>query len=124
MKLEQNLDVFTTENKCVGELERFSASIPIQLLPRYVNALTQTYIGHIGGSAYFARTDFYADGAAVKIPGMFEKFDDTAADSFISSIKTNKRIQQRIKSPAKLRRLRSLGNIVLERVSDKYDKIF
>ena len=51
---------------------------------------------------------------------MFEKFDDTAADAFISSIKTNKKIKSRIKNPAKLRRLRSLANIVLERVSINY----
>ena len=118
--LEKNLDVFSVENKCVEELERFSSSIPVDLLSRYVNALTQTYIGHIGGSAYFARTDFYADSAALRIPEMFEKFDDTAADAFISSIKTNKKIKSRIKNPAKLRRLRSLANIVLERVSINY----
>ena len=118
--LEKNLDVFSVENKCVEELERFSSSIPIDLLSRYVNALSQTYIGHIGGSAYFARTDFYADSAALRIPEMFEKFDDTAADAFISSIKTNKKIKSRIKNPAKLRRLRSLANIVLERVSINY----
>lgn len=118
--LEKNLDVFSVENKCVEELERFSSSIPVDLLSRYVNALTQTYIGHIGGSAYFARTDFYADSAALRIPEMFEKFDDTAADAFISSIKINKKIKSRIKNPAKLRRLRSLANIVLERVSINY----
>lgn len=119
-ELEKNLDVFTVENRCVEELERFSNSIPIDLLSRYVNALTQTYIGHIGGSAYFARTDFYADSAALRIPEMFEKFDDTAADAFIYSIKINKKLKSRIKTPAKLRRLRSLANIVLERVSINY----
>jgi len=119
-ELESNLDVFRIEDKCVNELERFSNSIPVQLLPRYVNALTQTYIGHVGGSANFNRTDFYADGAAVRIPGMFEKFDDSAADAFIKSIKSNKKIKQRIRSAAKLRRLRSLGTIVLERVSENY----
>lgn len=119
-ELEQNLDVFSVENKCVEELERFSTSIPIELLPRYVNALTQTYVGHIGGSAYFSRTDFYADGAALRIPEMFEKFDDTAADAFIASIKTNRKLKSRIQRPAKLIRLRSLANIVLERVSNNY----
>ncbi|MED3316388.1 MULTISPECIES: hypothetical protein [Bacillus cereus group] len=119
-ELELHLDVFQKENSCVRELERFANSVPAELLPRYVNALTQTYIGHMGGSAYFNRTDFYADGAAVRIPGMFEKFDDMAADAFILSIKSNKRIKQRIRNAAKLRRLRSLGNIVLERVSENY----
>ncbi|WP_226579892.1 hypothetical protein [Halobacillus litoralis] len=51
---------------------------------------------------------------------MFEKFDDTAAEAFINCIKRNKKIIQRIKSPAKLRRLRSLGNIVLERISENF----
>ena len=119
-ELESNLDVFSIENECVDKLERFSTSIPLELIPRYVNALTQTYIGHIGGSAYFARTDFYADGAALKIPTMFEKFDDVAADAFIDSLKQNKKIQSRIKSPTKMRRLRSLGNIVLARISENY----
>lgn len=119
-ELEENLDVFKIENNCVKELERFGNDIPLELLPRYVNALTQTYVGHIGGSAYFARTDFYADGASIRIPGMFEKFDDTAVDAFINVIKTNKKLKQRITNPAKLRRLRSLGNIVIERVSENY----
>ncbi len=119
-ELEANLDVFNIEDKCVKELERFESSIPVDLLPRYVNALTQTYVGHIGGSAYFARTDFFSDGASVRIPGMFEKFDDTAADAFINAIKTNRRLKQRISNSAKMRRLRSLGNIVLERVSENY----
>ncbi|WP_226579895.1 hypothetical protein [Halobacillus litoralis] len=51
-ELEANLDVFKIENKCVSELERFAGSIPTELLPRYVNAMTQTYVGHIGGSIF------------------------------------------------------------------------
>ncbi len=120
IELEQNLDDFAIENECVDKLQRFSTSIPLDLIPRYVNALTQTYIGHIGGSAHFSRTDFFADGAALNIPTMFEKFDDTAADSFIHSIENNKKIKSRISNPTKMRRLRSLGNIVLSRVSENY----
>ncbi|WP_203288181.1 hypothetical protein [Metabacillus sp. cB07] len=119
-ELFDNLDVFNVEDKCVKELERFAGSVPIELLYKYVNALTQTYIGHVGGSANYSRTDFYANGASIRIPGMFEKFDDAAADAFIDALKTNKKIKKRIKNPAKLRRLRSLGNIVLERVSENY----
>jgi len=119
-ELTRNLDVFAIENKCVRELERFAAYVPSDLLPAYVNALTQTYVGHIGHSIHFSRTDFYADGAALVIPGMFEKFDDTAADAFIHCIRTNSLLKNRIKHPSKMRRLRSLGNIVLERVSTNY----
>ncbi|MEC0307360.1 hypothetical protein P4H67_11415 [Paenibacillus lautus] len=120
-ELEDNLDVFAVENRCVAELEKFSAVIPSDLLSRYVNALTQTYIGSVGSSAYYSRTDFFADRAASIIPDMFEKFDDSAADAFISSVLTNKTIISRIRSYAsKIRRLRSLAHIVLDRVSDKY----
>src|SRR5699024_12628954 len=47
-ELESNLGVFKIENKCVKELERFSSNIPVELLNKYVNALTQTYVGHMG----------------------------------------------------------------------------
>src|SRR5699024_5175957 len=119
-ELESNLGVFKIENKCVKELERFSSNIPVELLNKYVNALTQTYVGHMGASAYFQRTDFYADLAASIIPDMFEKFDDSAADAFILSIKSNKLLQQRIRSDIKLDRLRALGMIVKNRVSENY----
>lgn len=45
-----------------------------------------THIGSLGYSTYHAKTDSYADGAAYKIPGMFEKFDDEAAEAFIEEI--------------------------------------
>lgn len=119
-ELEENLDVFNVENRCVSELSRFADSIPRELLSRYVNALTQTYVGHIGGSAYFARTNFYANGASAIIPELFEKFDDMSADAFIESIKNNTILKSRIKNNVKLERLRTLGEIVFSRVSNKY----
>ena len=57
-------------------------------------------------------TDFYADGAALKIPEMFEKFDDESAHMFVSVIKNNETIKSRIRKRAKLNRLRNLGEIV------------
>jgi hypothetical protein len=101
-------------------LELFAGYVPSDLLPMYVNALTQTYIGHVGSSYYHSRTDFYADTAAIQIPGMFEKFDDEAAEAFIEAIKLNETIKHRIRTSSKMRRLRSLGHIVLERVSDRF----
>ncbi len=118
--LTESLDEWAKENDYVKDLERFSSYVPGELLPLYVNALTQTYIGHIGSSYNYARSDFYADGAALRIPGMFEKFDDTAADAFLNTIRTNRTIQSRIQHPRKMRRLRSLANIVFERVSENY----
>lgn len=118
--LNDSLDTWATENRCVSELEPFAGYIPADLLPMYVNALTQTYIGHVGSSYYHSRTDFYADTAALMIPGMFEKFDDEAAEAFIEAIKLNDTIKHRIRTSSKMRRLRSLGNIVLERVSDRF----
>ena len=119
-RLNENLDTFSIENECVARLYNYSGYIPKELLYNYVNGLTQTYIGKIGGSMQFARTDFYADGAAVKIPTMFKKFDDESAFEFIKVIKTNSIIKGRITNNVKLNRLRTLGNIVEERVSENF----
>lgn len=116
------LDVFTVENECVDELSKYAGYIPRELLSDYVYALVQTYVGHIGTSAYCARTDFYADGAAIKIPKMFEYFDDESAHAFIDTIKSNRLLQQRIQSNVKLRRLRNLGEIVYKRISEHFDE--
>ena len=121
-KLIENLDIFAVENECVEELSKYAGYIPRELLSDYVCGLTQTYVGHIGGSVYFARTDFYADGAAVKIPKMFEYFDDESAHAFVDTIKSNRLLQQRIQSNVKLRRLRTLGEIVYKRISEHFDE--
>ncbi|MBT2166899.1 MULTISPECIES: hypothetical protein [Bacillus] len=122
-KLEANLDTWSIEDECVEELEPFAGNIPLDLVDKYVNALTQTYIGHVGNSNYFARRDFYADGASLRIPGMFEKFDDNSIYAFIKAINENSTIKRRIGHPAKLVRLRSLANICLERASDTFREI-
>lgn len=118
VELKANLDVFSVEDRCVKELAPYAAQIPTSLVTDYVWALTQTYVGHTGGSARFSRTDFYANGAAVYIPTMFEAFDDSAVDAFVDTLIQNKVLKRRvINDPRKLSRLRSLGNIVLGRAS-------
>lgn len=51
---------------------------------------------------------------------MFKKFDDESAFEFIKVIKTNSIIKGRITNNVKLNRLRTLGNIVEERVSENF----
>jgi hypothetical protein len=121
-RLSENLDTFSVENECVNELSKYAGFIPRELLFDYVNAITQTYVGYIGGSAYYSRTDFYANGAAVKIPVMFEKFDDESAHAFIEVIKANSKLQSRIENKVKLNRLRTLGEIVNRRISENFDE--
>jgi hypothetical protein len=119
-KLKNHLDVWKIENECVRELSAYASQIPPTLVQDYVWSLTQTYVGHIGGRAYFSRTDFYANGAATYIPTMFEAFDDTAVEAFVYTLKTNTTLKRRIDNPTKLNRLRSLGNIALERASSNH----
>jgi hypothetical protein len=116
-ELKAGLDDWKIENRCVEALVPYAGQIPPTLVSDYVWSLTQTYVGYVGGSAHFSRTDFYANGAAIHIPGMFEAFDDTAVDAFIDTLKRNKTLKSRINTPRKLSRLRSLGNIALEKAS-------
>jgi len=115
--LKANLDAWTIENQCVAQLSAYAGQIPPSLVLDYVWSLTQTYVGYVGGSAQFSRTDFYANGAATYIPTMFAAFDDNAVEAFVETLKRNKALQHRIDNPTKLNRLRSLGNIALERAS-------
>jgi hypothetical protein len=119
-QLAENLDSWAVEDRCVAELEPLAAYVPDDLLIDYVRALTLTYVGQMGGSARYSRTDFYADQAALRIPGMFQKFDDKAAMAFVQAIRGNAVLKRRIIYPAKLNRLRALANIVLERISDDF----
>jgi hypothetical protein len=84
-------------------------------MPRYVAALTRTYVGYKGGSAQFSRTNFFADNAAPLIAKMFESFDNNAARAFIAAMKKHELIRTRIKLAAQRQRLRNLGNIILSR---------
>lgn len=124
-RLKTNLDQWSVENSCVRQLEPYAAFIPDGLLQDYVRALVMTYVGYTGWSGAYNRTDFYANGAALLIPKMFQAFDDKAGAAFVEAVRDNAILRQRITDPVKLNRLRSLGNIVLEKVSQKFaDRAF
>lgn len=121
IKLNNSLDDFSIENDCVEFLFEYSGFIPKELIYQYVNGLTQTFVGKIGSSMHYQRTDFYADRAAIKIPVMFEKFDSYSIDCFIECIRKNGILKNRIvRSNVKLRRLRVLGNILLSVCNEGY----
>jgi hypothetical protein len=115
--LTEAFDDFPRENETVKALVPYASLIPEDLMGEYVLSLTKTYIGRMGSSARWNRTDFFADGAAMYIPDMFKTFDDHAAAHFIEGIKQSELLRRRIQTPAKLRRLRVLGDIVLEKIS-------
>lgn len=118
-KLNSNFGNFTIENDAVEFLEIYASYIPKDLVYEYVNGLTQTYVGMIGRSFNFARTDFYADLAAYKIPRMFEKFDPYAISCFKDVVKSNVSLKDRIKSSnVKLNRLRTLGKILIKQINE------
>ena len=119
--LKDNLDNWDVENRCVRELRQFASVIVEECIDDYVSALIHTFIGHVGSSARYSRTDFYADGAAVYIPGMFQAFNDRMASAFIKTIQESNLLKNRIKSPSKIKRLRSLALIVDEKVSDTFE---
>lgn len=125
-KLESNKDSFEVEDQCIRALQPFATIIPEESIDRFVTALTRVYVGFMGGSARFSRRDFYADGAAVQIPAIFAKFDERHVSAFVAAIKKNSLIRKRVRSsPLKVQRLRSLGNILAERISDNFaDKDF
>lgn len=119
-KLNNNIGAWSTENECVKQLEKYAGYIPNELLYDYVDGLTQTYIGEMGHSAQYSRKDFYADAAALIIPEMFGKFDDASISAFIEVINKNKSLRGTIRHQVKLNRLRMLGNIALERASERF----
>ncbi len=120
--LKSNLDEWDNENKYVKLLEQYASYIPAELLKDYVWSLTHTYIGYVGGSRQFSRSDFFANAAAPKIQSMFELFDDNAAMAFVETIKESTTLKSRISSPSKLNRLRTLGNIVSEKISTSFSE--
>jgi hypothetical protein len=120
-KLKEHLDDWETENKCVRELKQFASVIVEECIDDYVSALTHTYVGYVGGSSRFARTDFYSNGASVHIPEMFQAFNDRMASAFIVTIKNSRILKKRIKSPSKIKRLRTLGLIIDEKISEKFE---
>jgi hypothetical protein len=125
-QLEENLDDWDKEGAIVLQIEKFGSNIPEILIPRYVSALTLTYVGYKGSSLHFSRRNFYSDVASPVVQRLFEKFDDRTAQSFVDTIKTNAKLKARIQSsPEKLSRLRTLANILLNRLSLREDvKVF
>lgn len=119
-QLTENRHQFRAEDECVGMLEPYAAFVPLETVGAYVSALVHTYVGFVGGSAYSGRTDFYANGASVLIPKMFQLFDDRAGDEFVTVVRSSSSLHSVLHNPRKLQRLRSLGNIVSERVSDSF----
>lgn len=120
-ELEDNLDNWTEEGKSVKYLQRLGSNIPTDLLSRFVSALTLTYVGYKGGSYQYARTTFYSNSAAPKISEMFEKFDNSSTEAFIETIKSNDKLQQRIRYAGQLNRLRTLGDILLNKPEIRAD---
>jgi hypothetical protein len=114
-ELEENLDNWSKEGELVYQLERLGAIIPEELLFRYVQALTLTYVGHRGYSLSFSRKNFFSDAAAPVIRRIFQEFDDRAAQNFVETIKTNSTLKTRIGGSGQLARLRRLAQILLSR---------
>lgn len=114
-KLEKNLDKWDEEGSAVRYLQRLGSNIPNELIARYVSALTLTYVGYKGNSIQYSRTSFYSNSASPIISEMFENFDNSSVEAFITTIKTNKVLQGRIKGTAQFNRLRTLGDILLNK---------
>ncbi len=124
-KLEQSLDKFEEEKSAMLHLRKLGSSVPPQLIPRLVQAMTHTYVGHKGFSLYYNRSDFYSDGATPIIKEMFEQFDDASIKAFIEVVKISSVLRLRIAGPGQMRRLRNLGQILLDKQSlDKDDSDF
>ncbi len=113
--LEDNLDNWSEEAAAVSYLERLGTIIPDELIPRYVASLTLTFVGYRGGSFQYSRTDFYSNAAAPIIKKLFNRFDDRTTEEFVNVIKTNSTLRTRIRYPEKLKRLRELATILLNR---------
>ena len=120
--LTMAFDDFPRENEAVKNLVPYASLVPEDLLAEYVAGLTKTYVGRMGSSARWQRTDFFADSAAIYIPDMFKLFDDHAASYFVEAIKQSELLKRRIEAPAKLRRLRVLANIVAEKISNTFQE--
>jgi hypothetical protein len=114
ISLSASLDNWDKESSLVKQLQPFARFMPSELLPRFVEAITRTYVGYKGSSYNYARKNFYSDGAAPYIKEMFESFDSEATDYFVKVVKTDAILRRRISERGQLDRLRVLGNILLE----------
>jgi hypothetical protein len=113
--LEKSLDSWDTEGTICARLEKLGMSIPDDLLDRYVQALTHTYVGYQGQRAYYSWT------AAPIIRRMFEKFDEEAATSFVKCVKESSLLRSRLGNRSQLERLRNLADILIEKTRPNSD---
>jgi len=118
--LSENKYNFAVENNCIANLRPYASFIPDDLLEPYISAIALTYVGTIGRSPRYDRTDWYADIAATMIPSMVEQFDDKMAGIFVEFVKSSEALFRKIHDPSKLRRLRKLANIIAERISSAF----
>lgn len=118
--LKSNLDQWQIENDAVKQLSFYSDVIPDSIIDDYVWAITHTYVGYVGSSIQWARTDFFANVAAYYIPDMFQSFNDRMISAFIMTIKNSELLKQRIRTPSKLRRLKTLGMICFDKASESF----
>jgi len=121
--LKASMDDWTNETKYIHLLKPYASYIPSTLIKDYVSSLTHSYVGYTGSSRQFARSDFYADGAVSDIQDMFTLFDDNTSIAFIETIKESSILKSRIQNPTKLNRLRTLANIISEKVSTTFSEI-
>lgn len=119
--LEDHLDDWSEEAAAVKDLEAFGSVVPDEHVSRLVTVLTLTYVGYKGSSYQYGRTAFYSNAAAPRISRMFEKFDNKSAEEFVNTIKTNATLKSRIGGVAQLKRLRTLGDILLNKPEIKGD---
>lgn len=119
--LEDHLDEWNEEAIAVKDLEAFGSVVPDVYIVRLVTALSLTYVGYKGASHHFSRTTFYSNAAAPRISRMFEKFDNKSAEAFVNIIKNNMTLKSRIINAAQLKRLRTLGYILLNKPEIKGD---
>lgn len=119
--LENNLDNWSIEGNIVKYLQRLGTTIPEDLIQRLVTALTLTYVGYKGSSYQYGRTEFYSNSAAPGISEMFENFDNASAEAFIETMKTDETLKSRIKNVQQLNRLRTLGQILLNKPEIRED---
>lgn len=122
-QLEDNLDDWSTEGKAMREIERLGTVIPVDFVERLVKAMTLTYVGYRGLSYHYSRRDFYSNSAAPRISRMFENFDINAVDAFIKSIRETQKLKNRIQDKAQLDRLRSLGDILLNKPNLRAEQV-
>lgn len=119
--LEDHLDDWGEEANAVNDLEAYGSVVPDEYISRLVTALTLTFVGYKGSSYQYGRTAFYSNAAAPKITRMVEKFDNKSAEAFMETIKTNATLKSRINNAAQLKRLRTLGDILLNKPEIKGD---